>query len=33
MVVKINSFGLMGMDSYPVEVEAQLTKDFPHLIW
>lgn len=29
MVVKINSFGLMGMDSYPVEVEGAINKGFP----
>ncbi len=29
MVVKINSFGLLGMDSYPVEVEGSLNKGFP----
>ena len=29
MVVKINSFGLMGMDSYPVEGEGAINKGFP----
>ena len=28
MVVKINSFGLMGMDSYPVEVEGAINCGF-----